>query len=154
MKKKKKAPRLTDYEEPIYSEMKNYTLRDFTNRFLTPLFFFFLIFSLVIIIILRSLGLIIVVILSLLFNAIYVGIQKRSDKGGIGDWNCTNIMRRLFYGIIFPSYIIFLWFAFFLVCGYYGSEWQWVKYMTRNYGNLFPSTFHSMPYLFKSQPPL
>ena len=102
-KKKKKDPEVNNlYEKPIYSDLKDLTLRDFTNKFLAPLFTIYLILCIILLVTLpvKSLVLLAIVIITLLANALYTGIQKR-DSDSIGDWNCTNIMKRFLYGVFF-----------------------------------------------------
>ena len=99
---KGKSPR----SRPLYKELG--TLRDFVNRFFT----LYLILNVLLLITplflvgFNSLSLIIIVLLILLLNAIYTGIQGKSEDA-IGNWDCKSLMKRFLLGIIFPLYIIF-----------------------------------------------
>ena len=82
-KKKKKDPEVNNlYEKPIYSDLKDLTLRDFTNKFLAPLFTIYLILCIILLVTLpvKSLVLLAIVIITLLANALYTGIQKGTLK--------------------------------------------------------------------------
>lgn len=108
-KKAREEARLAKIQEPIYPELKDFTLRDFINKFYNPLLFLYLGLCLIPFLLLgfHSLPLIIVVLLTFLLNALYAGIMSGKDPNGMGNWNCASILRRLLLGIILPGYILF-----------------------------------------------